>query len=78
MQNPTALEKLDSSVSQILNRYKQLQKQLKALQDENRELKLDAQLHTKRIGELEDSNALKELEIQEIVAKIETMLDTDA
>jgi len=70
----TTLEKLDEKVSSILQKYNTITKENEAMRAEIVTLKADGELKKQQIAKLEDDNTMKELEIDEIVNKIEGIL----
>ncbi len=74
MANQTTLEKLDEKVSSILQKYNTLKNENVTLQTEVATLKAEKELKDQQILKLEDDNTMKELEIEEIVSKIEGIL----
>ncbi len=74
MANQTTLEKLDEKVSSILQKYNTLKNENATLQTEVATLKAEKELKDQQILKLEDDNTMKELEIEEIVSKIEGIL----
>jgi len=74
MDNQSTLEKLDEKVTNILQKYNSLQTENEALQTEIATLKAEKELKSQQISKLEDENTMKELEMEEIVNKIEGIL----
>ncbi|MEA2099626.1 MAG: hypothetical protein U9P72_05815 [Campylobacterota bacterium] len=74
MENKTTLEKLDDKVSQILSQYDELKNLNETLRTEVVTLKSESELKDNEIARLTDDNAMKELEIEDIVNKIESIL----
>jgi len=74
MANQTTLEKLDEKVSNILEKYNSLKNKNESLQSELSALKIEKELKDQQILKLEDDNTMKELEIEEIVSKIEGII----
>jgi len=74
MANQTTLEKLDEKVSNILEKYNSLKSKNEVLQAELASLKIEKELKDQQILKLEDDNTMKELEIEEIVSKIEGII----
>lgn len=74
MENKTTLEKLDDKVSQILSQYDELKNMNETLRTEVVTLKSESELKDNEIARLTDDNAMKELEIEDIVNKIESIL----
>ena len=74
MENSTTLERLDDKVSQILSQYNELKNLNETLRTEIVTLKSESELKDSEIARLTDDNAMKELEIEDIVSKIESIL----
>ena len=74
MENKTVLEKLSSKISQILQHYHALKDENEKLRNELMQEKAQRELKDKEIEKLTDENTMKDLEIEEIVNKIETIL----
>jgi len=75
MQNQTALEILDEKVSDILQKYASLKSENEMLRTEVITLKSQKEITTQELEKLRDNNTLKDLEIEEIVSKIESLVD---
>ena len=75
MQNQTALEILDEKVSDILQKYSSLKSENEMLRTEVITLKSQKEITTQELEKLRDNNTLKDLEIEEIVSKIESLVD---
>jgi SMC interacting uncharacterized protein involved in chromosome segregation len=75
MQNQTALEILDAKVSDILQKYASLKSENEMLRTEVITLKSQKEITTQELEKLRDNNTLKDLEIEEIVSKIESLVD---
>jgi len=74
MQNQTTIEKLDDKVTQILQRYSNLQGENETLRAELVSLKAEKEIKDQEIEKLQEQNTMKDLEIEEIVNKIESIL----
>ncbi|HIP21312.1 MAG TPA: hypothetical protein EYG70_09340 [Sulfurimonas sp.] len=74
MQNQTTLEKLDEKVSQILRKYHELKSENETIRNELITLKAQKQIQVQELEKLSEQNTMKDLEIEEIVSKIESML----
>jgi len=74
MENKTTLEKLYESVSQVVNKYNALKSENEMIRNELITLKAECTIKTQKIEELTDQNAMKDLEIEEIANKIESIL----
>ncbi len=68
-------EKLNSKVEELLNNYKRLKEENENLRKELMEAKANCEVKETRIKNLQEELSLKELEIEEIVSKIEKMLE---
>ncbi len=74
MQNQTTLEKLDEKVSQILRKYHELKSENETIRNELITLKAQKAIQVQELEKLSEQNTMKDLEIEEIVSKIESML----
>ncbi len=74
MQNQTSLEKLSDKVSQILQKYHAVKGENELLRNELVQEKAQMELKDQEIEKLTQENAKKDLEIEEIVNKIESIL----
>jgi len=74
MQNQTTLEKLDEKVSQVLRKYHELKSENETIRNELITLKAQKQIQVQELEKLTEQNTMKDLEIEEIVSKIESML----
>ena len=74
MENPATLDKLQGTVTTILEQYKQLKSDKASLEETVKELNARIIIQDKEISELSDDNAMKDLEIEEIITKIENIL----
>ncbi len=74
MENQTIIERLDDKVSQILKKYDELKSVNDTLRTEIVTLKSESELKNAEIARLTDDNAMKELEIEDIMSKIESIL----
>lgn len=74
MDNQTSLEKLNEKVSQILQHYHTLKGENELLRTELVSIKAEKELQSEEIERLTQENAQKDLEIEEIVNKIENIL----
>lgn len=74
MENQTTLEKLNESVSQVVDKYNALKSENEMIRNELIALKAECTIKTQEIEKLTDQNAIKDLEIEEIVNKIESIL----
>ncbi len=75
MENQTTLEKLGDKVSQVLEQYHSLKDDNEALRNEIVTLKSSLELKNQELNRLSDDNAMKDLEIEDIVSKIESILN---
>ena len=74
MENQTTIQKLNTKVGDILERYHALKEEVEALRNEVVTLKAEKEVKDNEIARLADENAMKDLEIEEIVNKIENIL----
>ncbi|MEN4046970.1 MULTISPECIES: hypothetical protein [Sulfurimonas] len=74
MDNQTALNKLSEKVSSILEKYHTLIDENEKMRNEIVTLKADCALKNQEIERLHEENAQKDIEIEEIVNKIESIL----
>jgi len=74
MQNQTTLEKLDEKVSDILKQYHELKSENEAIRNELITVKEQREIQDQEIDKLTEENIMKDLEIEEIVNKIESIL----
>lgn len=74
MQEQSILDKLDEKVSQILERHNSLKGENETIRNELITLKAQCELKDVEIDKLSEANAMKDLEIEEIVSKIENIL----
>ncbi len=75
MNNQTNLEKLSEKISTILHKYNELKNENELLRNELVTLKAEREIASQEIEKLSEINAMKDLEIDEIVTKIESMLE---
>jgi transcriptional regulator NrdR family protein len=74
MQNQTTLEKLDEKVSYILSKYHELKNENETIRNELITLEAQREIQDQEIDKLTEQNIMKDLEIEEIVNKIESIL----
>jgi chromosome segregation ATPase len=74
MQNETALERLNTKISQLLQKCEDLQETNEVLRGELVALKAQKELKDREIERLVEENNKKEREIEEVVARIESIL----
>ena len=74
MQDKTNLDKLSERVSQILQEYNSLKSENETLRNGQITLKAQSELQDTEIEKLREENRMKDLEIEEIVNKIESIL----
>ncbi len=74
MQNQTTLEKLDEKVSEVLIQYHELKSENETIRNELITLKGQKEIQDQEIDKLTEENTMKDLEIEEIVNKIESIL----
>lgn len=68
------LEKLGQKIDELLTKVKALQNENEALRQELVNTKAQCEMKTTEIQRLQELNAQKEREIEEIVSKIESMI----
>jgi predicted CopG family antitoxin len=74
MDKPSVIELLDKNVSRVIEQYHALQK-LKEEQEETiTTLKEEIKKKNETIEELTEANSLKELEIEDIISKVQSIL----
>ncbi|HIP54415.1 MAG TPA: hypothetical protein EYH11_02975 [Sulfurimonas autotrophica] len=74
MENQTALEKLNEKISNFLQEYHTLKGENEMMRNEIVTLKANCELKNQEIEKLNQQNAQKDIEIEEIVNKIESIL----
>ena len=74
MDNETTLNKLSEKVSQILQEYHSLKGENEMMHNEIMTLKADCELKNQEMEKLIEENLEKDIEIEEIVNKIESIL----
>ncbi len=74
MQNQTTLEKLNDKVSAIIQQYNSSKEELERLRMEVVTLKSEREIKNQEIEKLIETNIQKDLEIEAIVDKIESMM----
>ncbi|PHS56209.1 MAG: hypothetical protein COB17_10065 [Sulfurimonas sp.] len=74
MDNQTSLEILSEKVSQILQQYHSLKDENEALRIDIVSIKSESEIKNQEIEKLRDLNTQKDIEIEEIVSKIESIL----
>jgi cell division protein FtsB len=74
MQNQTPLEILNEKVSDILKKYSSLKAENEVLRAELITLKSEREITRQELDKLSDQNTLKDLEIEEIVSQIESLV----
>ena len=74
MQNQTTLEKLNDKVSAIIQQYNSSKEELERLRMEVVTLKSEREMKNQEIEKLIETNIQKDLEIEAIVDKIESMM----
>ncbi len=74
MDNQTTLNRLNEKVSNILEKYHALKGENEMMRNEIVTLKADCELKNQEIERLHEENAQKDIEIEEIVNKIESIL----
>ena len=73
-ENMNVLEKLGQKIDELLSRVSALKEENEALRQELVNTKAQCEIKTAEIQRLQELNAQKEREIEEIVTKIETMI----
>jgi SMC interacting uncharacterized protein involved in chromosome segregation len=74
MEEKTTLQRLGEKVAQMLQQYDALRSENELLRNEVVTLKAESEAKTSQIGRMEEELVQKELEIEEIVNKIESIL----
>jgi len=74
MENQTALEKLNEKISNFLQEYHALKGENEMMRNEIVTLQANCELKNQEIEKLNQQNAQKDIEIEEIVNKIESIL----
>jgi cell division protein ZapB len=74
MENKTIVELLDQSVSKIAEHYKALKTENALLEERIQTLNNTIENKNKNIEKLTEENALKDLEIEDIISKVENIL----
>jgi len=74
MQEQTNLDKLNEKVSQILQKYDAMKNENELLRAELVQSKAQMELKDQEIDKLNEASMLKDLEIEEIATKIESIL----
>jgi cell division protein ZapB len=74
MNMQTIIEQLNEKIDAMVARYETMKNENSALQNEVASVKAQSEAKDTQIRKLEDENALKDIEIEEIVKKIESAL----
>ncbi len=74
MQNQTTLAKLSEKISSIVEKHNSLKDENEALRLELVKLKAEGEIKNQEIARLIEQNAQKELEIEAIVEKLESIM----
>ena len=74
MNTQSNLEKLDEKVSQVLEEYRTTKDENDMMRNEIITLKANCELKNQEIEKLTEDNTMKDLEIEEIMIKIENIL----
>jgi len=74
MESHTNLEKLNTKVSEILQKYHSLKSENEMLRSELTSLKAERELKNQEIEDLVEQNTQKDIEIEEIANKIESII----
>jgi cell division protein FtsB len=75
MDKKTTIEILDERVSQVLEQYKVLKNENALLHDNLASLNQSIESKNKEIETLSEENAMKDLEIEDIISKVENILN---
>lgn len=75
MDKKSTVEILDNRVSQILEQYKVLKNENERLQENIASLNKNIESKNQEIDTLSEENAMKDLEIEDIIAKVENILN---
>ena len=70
----TIIEQLNEKIDAMVSRYERMKNENSTLQNEVASVKAQSEAKDAQIRKLEEENALKEIEIEEIVKKIESAL----
>jgi cell division protein ZapB len=74
MNMQTIIEQLNEKIDAMVARYETIQSENSALQNEVASVKAQSEAKDAQIRKLEEDNALKDIEIEDIVKKIESAL----
>ncbi|QOP46296.1 hypothetical protein [Sulfurimonas paralvinellae] len=74
MENRTALERLDERITQIVQKCEDFTQENETLRNELVTVKAECEIKDAEIEKLLEQNSKKDLEIEEIVNKIESIL----
>ena len=70
----TIIEQLNEKIDAMVSRYERMKNENSTLQNEVASVKAQSEAKDAQIRKLEEENALKDIEIEEIVKKIESAL----
>ncbi len=70
----TVIEELNERIDAVLKRYEAMKSENETLRNEVVSMKVQSEAKDQTIQKLEEENALKDIEIEEIVKKIESAL----
>ena len=74
MEEISALDKLSQKVGNILTAHKALKEELEVLRSENETISAQNTVYQKDNVRLVEENSMKDLEIEEIISKIESIM----
>ena len=74
MENQTTLDTLNEKVLQLLQQFNNLKSENEAMRNEIVTLKGEREIKNQELDKLAELNRLKDIEIEEIVSKIESIL----
>ena len=74
MDKKSTVEILDNRVSQVLEQYKVLKNENERLHDNLSSLNKSIESKNQEIEKLNEENAMKDLEIEDIISKVENIL----
>ena len=74
MENQTIIEKLDTKITELMQKYNTLKLENETFRTELVTLKAESEIKNQEIEKLRDQNTMKDLEIEEIVSKIESLV----
>jgi len=74
MENKNIVEQLDTTISQMIEQYKLLKNENTRLEEQVQTLTTTLESKTQSIETLKEENALKDLEIEDIISKVANIL----